>query len=1021
MENLKKIQEIYRQTEIWKHFSTISSTEKQSVVGNLVDDASSILDRIIETFPTYTLHNGQHQLNILNLYEKLLGQEIKSLTDLESAILILSAFYHDIGMVFNDSERSNLKDEEYFSEFLVENIRAKLAISEDNGISTETAEWFCRWSHAKRVWKYLDPINDKLLWEGNNIRKELAKVCLSHNEKTDYIKSESLSSSFWNNSDFKFCAILLRLADVLDFDDTRTPESTYYFLGLDEPKNRKEKNSQVEWKKHFASKGFSFENWSNENNYTILFQAAPKEPTIEHDIHSFLNYIENEFKECSSILQFCSERWKHFKLPEKIDRKNIISQGYTFGDFKFSLDQTQVLSLLMGESLYNDQYVFIRELLQNAIDTSRHRKFYEINRGNISFESKQIDVSTWHDSDGYRWIRIDDCGMGMTFSQISKFFLKVGNSYYNSDEFKVEKLSYKKNSYDFVPVSRFGIGVLSCFIVGDIVEVSTKSIFSDNKKIYPIRLSLKGIHNYYILQTADDIPSEMPAYNHGENKYRSEFGTSLAIRLKPNNDLPDFDLSKILNTFLFNPEVPVNLFNKGKKGRYLLGLDKKSTDIIEYKLNNSEQDLLYSVIKGSDIVKINPIVKIIPINLNGKFSHPNINGFLYLFMLCQNIERQNKFENSKNLHNLWHGNRYINTQMDEITLNLSYWNHNSKKSPELSIDIKDPKKNNDYLNSDTIDLTHLLKPIEIFNGDSEIGGAFYSIVLSHNGVIVPNNNFRGFNIRIGNTNEYQTIGYIELSDKLRPNLSVARNDIISIPWSIWSSLNYTIRSNFPEGFDELKRINFINFTTVTFSNLELNEDELLMEKKYWPSEKIFLNNTQSIIEILQSKDNKEIDLFSRSNETESILRKKIIELYSTYKITLYKQLFYNKKYELVKKATIKESYLSLVKFDYPPLCFCEYENFNGLMPQGHNQQILNINHPFSIWLIKIFSFLVTNFSNYLYILLNNTDIAIINSTINKLRLLLPDTHKPSVDLFLTEDDFTVDIDRLPVAPNGAEL
>lgn len=782
MGTLKEMQDIYKETQIWKHFVSITkpNTDKQTFVFNLIKDASSILDRIIETFPTYTLHNGQHQLNILNLYEKLLGTKIDNLTDLETAILILSAFYHDIGMVFNNLENEDLKEEQYFSDFLAANDLAKLSIAEDKCISPITAEWYCRWSHAKRVWKYLDTINDKLFWEGNNIRKELAEVCLSHNEKTEYIKDNYISSNSWNKSDLKFCAIILRLADILDFDDTRTPRSIYDFLNLDDPNNKNEQLSQREWQKHFASRGFTFDKWNQDNNYTIDFQAAPKNPSIEHDILEFLNYIEKEFKECSSILRFCSDRWKDFKLPEKIDRQNIKSQGYTFGDFKFSLDQKHVLSLLMGENLYESQYVFIRELLQNAIDTSRHRKFYENSKGNMNFTSNQINVSTWYDSDGYRWIRVDDFGMGMTFSQISKYFLKVGSSYYNSDEFKVEKLSYSNKKDDFLPVSRFGIGILSCFIVGDIVEVNTKSIFSNKRDIHPLRLSLKGMYNYYVLQTDKDIPSEMPSCSREQNAYRKDIGTSIAIRIKPNYDLPDFDLSKILDSILFNPEVTVNLIDKGKKGRYLNGLDRDNIDIIKHTLNSNEINKITDFIRGLNILSINPVIRIIPINLNRVYSHPNITGFLYIFLLEPNIVKNNNYHNDDILDetDIQQKRRTPHTYIDDEIFRLSYWHYNNKFSLGLRMS-KYINSNNEM--DDVIDLTHLLKPIEIFNGNSNLNSAFDSIVLSHNGIIIPNMKDSKIQLKLDYPNEAQIIGFIQLSDKLRPNLSVARSSIISIP------------------------------------------------------------------------------------------------------------------------------------------------------------------------------------------------------------------------------------------------
>ncbi|GGG16798.1 hypothetical protein GCM10011344_16730 [Dokdonia pacifica] len=998
--------DLYKQTKIWKHFIKVTkkSPEKQTLVEELVDDAIGILDKISETFPTYTLHNGQHQLNILNLFEKLLGKRMKDVHALEAAILILSAFYHDIGMVFSKEEKEDLKNETYFNDFLAQNNRAKLNIEEDNGISDATAEWYCRWSHAKRVWKYLEPLDAKLEWEGTPLREALANVCLSHNETTDWIKEDTLDHNFWGCADLKFCAILLRLADVLDFDDTRTPAYLFQFLGLDNPTTRGEEISQQEWQKHIASRGFSFDAWNEDHNYTITYKANPTSPAIEQDIRNFLSYIERELHQCGSVLNFCSDRWKNFKLPNTIDKKNIKSKGYTFGDFKFSLDQEQVLSLLMGESLYDDKFVCIRELLQNAIDTSRHRKFYEQNNGNPDFEPQAIDIDTWYDNEGYRWIRIDDYGMGMTHEQISKYFLKVGNSYYNSDEFKVEKLRYKKANTDFTPVSRFGIGILSCFIVADIVEINTRSIQTDNKKKYPIRLSLKGLHNYYVLQTNKDLPSSIPNRDGLQKGYRKKTGTSLALRIQPNNDLPSFNLSTILDKTLFNPFVKINLIGKGEKGRYLQSINLNNLPILEYQMPSTDiKEIKEFLSRNShiNIKKLNPEIRVTPISLSRTFDHPNIKGLLYFITLTPNIE----FEEGSNEYN-------------KDLLSLKY-SQNLKNALNLEVD------NLKYNHSRDIVLSDLTDKIELFNKSTHFKHLFHTIILSHNGILVPNKDSSRIQLLDIRHTNLIILGHVELSDILRPNLSIARNKMTSIPWKLWSHLNFTIRKNIPSEYPHLKKANFLNaFITpkIKWNYTDLNDDEYFSNKKKWPSEKIFSNsyypkkgdNYYSLIDILDQNFHFNW-IFTRKGSTRLLLQKKLIELYSIYRITLCKKLIKGGKVILQKKASIKRGKNPSVlnKPNYPPLMFCEYINFDGLMPEKLNEQIFNSNHLFSKWLMNCYNYLDSHYQNHLYILLNNTDLAVINTTLEKLRSHLPDQYKPDPNLHLTEDDFKVDYDKIP--------
>src|SRR5258708_5313013 len=145
--------------ELWKYFTEKSGATANQVtlVKNLVDYALPLLERYIDTFPKYTLHNLRHQQNIVKLMGDLLGPDLKKLTSLECAILILSAVFHDLGMVFQKTEMAEIEKETLFKSFLATNAKAKLQYERTNEVlDTSLTEWYCRWAHAKRVWAYLD-------------------------------------------------------------------------------------------------------------------------------------------------------------------------------------------------------------------------------------------------------------------------------------------------------------------------------------------------------------------------------------------------------------------------------------------------------------------------------------------------------------------------------------------------------------------------------------------------------------------------------------------------------------------------------------------------------------------------------------------------------------------------------------------------------------------------------------------------------------------------------------------------
>ena len=395
-------------------------------------------------------------------------------------------------------------------------------------------------------------------WGPVNLRDALGELCRSHNlDIPDIQTSATLQSNYLETADLKFCAVLLRLADILDFDNTRSPDAVYQLLGLARRESKREAQSDVEWLKHLRSGGFAFPEKRN-GRYRVGFVADPTHPAVEHDIRQFLETIEEQIEKCDGLLALCNERWRAFTLPRDINRGNVKSDGYRFGDYRFSLDQRQILDLLMGENLYADPYIFVREVLQNAIDTSRHREYYERVNGSPNFSAKPIQVSQWRDSEGRQWVRFDDYGMGMDEQIVREHLLKVGSSYYQTARFRAEVLrARKKGAPDFVPISRFGIGLLSCFIVADRVEISSRRLRTGQGPAEPLRLSLHGLHGFYMLQTGNMQAQAMPRDGGEDPGYRFDIGTSVALRLDPHKESSTFDCRAILDKHVISSPVPI--------------------------------------------------------------------------------------------------------------------------------------------------------------------------------------------------------------------------------------------------------------------------------------------------------------------------------------------------------------------------------------------------------------------------------------------------------------------------------
>lgn len=168
------------------------------------------------------------------------------------------------------------------------------------------------------------------------------------------------------------------------------------------------------------------------SNEDLPYKAHCTNPGVEHAIRNFLDWVEVELGNCVKLQKYCGKIWQQdFPFPRAILRNEIESDGYVSGDFCITMNQTKILELLTGENLYDNQDVFVRELLQNAIDATLLREKMD---PDFIPERSRIDFWEWNDKDGNIWFRIDDEGTGMTQGMLERYFLKVGNSYYTSRE-----------------------------------------------------------------------------------------------------------------------------------------------------------------------------------------------------------------------------------------------------------------------------------------------------------------------------------------------------------------------------------------------------------------------------------------------------------------------------------------------------------------------------------------------------------------------------------------------------------
>lgn len=568
-------------TDLWKIFEKKAGDDHEFIaaVGEICYEGVLLSKDVIRFFPTFTLHDGTHLAGVCKWMIRLLGDKEDDLTVEEAAMLVMAACCHDIGMSVSDDQRKELEAElatgDYTEEWL-EYFRKypgdEVAYHESRTVTEEMLRKYIRENHSRRISEQLPHEWPDALTRRGIHRETLIRVCESHGESL----SELLDLLPLADCDLNLCVVLLRLADLLDYDAARAPENLFRHLGLDHPETAEQKISREEWKKNRSG-------WFGEIREGIIpYTARFADPQTEHEVMGYLAWLRSELILCNEFLSRFSKRWQGLELPYRVV-ENVERVGYEAGDFHLTMDQDRILELLTGENLYSDPGVFVRELLQNAIDAVLTRRRLDPGFGE---KGGKIVVHTWMDNEGYGWFRIEDDGIGMDEHIVKDYFLKVGRSYYTSDEYKAAMI-HKVRDTDFTPTSRFGIGILSCFMSdpdNNRLEVVTRRYSPGPGTRNPIyRLDVTGLHGYYFLTEVKKgrpgQPMHRPMGADGtDDGYLHRVGTTICVRVNMYRMGGPRAFKDLMDKYVCFPEVPVEFH--GPEGTYTYPTQQELMDLV---------------------------------------------------------------------------------------------------------------------------------------------------------------------------------------------------------------------------------------------------------------------------------------------------------------------------------------------------------------------------------------------------------------------------------------------------------
>jgi molecular chaperone HtpG len=153
----------------------------------------------------------------------------------------------------------------------------------------------------------------------------------------------------------------------------------------------------------------------------------------------------------------------------------------------FQVDLRGLVDLL-SHHLYSSPRVYLRELLQNAVDAITARR--GLDPGAPATVRIVVDAGT---------LRVDDSGIGLTEADVHRFLATIGRS---SKRDEIAGVEVARREF----LGQFGIGLLACFVVADEIRVVTRSAAEPDAPPVEWRATSDGSYSVRTLTTEDREP-----------------------------------------------------------------------------------------------------------------------------------------------------------------------------------------------------------------------------------------------------------------------------------------------------------------------------------------------------------------------------------------------------------------------------------------------------------------------------------------------------------------------------------
>lgn len=493
-------------TRLWRSTLAVEDGDPERVAkqdlhvafGHFREKARLLAAEIPRYLPEFTDHSIDHLDALWEIADLVIGESLYQLNPAEAFVFGGAVLVHDCAMslaaypgAMDDIEHDPAWEDTvaflYLERFGVHPSRKQLH-ELDEAIRNGAVSALLRLRHAERAegltgmaWMDSEGEADYLIDNKrlrNHFGEVIGKVAHSHHWSVERLTKHlplklGTLGGFppgWEIDPLKV-ACLLRIADACHLDERRAPAFLRAIRDLPE----------------FSDRHWRFQNRLGvpiRDGDSLVFSAnkafRPEESASWWLCYDTLTGVDRELREVDALLgeqrrdRLGVRRVAGAGAPERL-AQHVRTTGWQPVDARLFIgDVPRLIERLGGEKLYGDRpWVAVRELLQNATDAVRARRFLERlpkDRGAVTVSVEQnTKADTWY-------LHVEDNGIGMSATCIREYLLNFGGSYWTSDLVRIEHPGLIASGIK--QSARFGIGFFSTFMVGTFVRVVTRQLGS---------------------------------------------------------------------------------------------------------------------------------------------------------------------------------------------------------------------------------------------------------------------------------------------------------------------------------------------------------------------------------------------------------------------------------------------------------------------------------------------------------------------------------------------------------------